>query len=112
MVTTPSKAPGAMTGQRYIESVRDGREVWIDGEKVDDITTHRAFKDMVHELARVYDLQNSDQYRDEMTYVDPENGVRTSLSWILAHSVEDSRRARRNSELWNELTWGPARPQP
>ena len=42
MVTTPQTPPGAMTGQRYIESMKDGREIWIEGEKVDDITTHSA----------------------------------------------------------------------
>ena len=35
-------ARGAMTGTRYIESLRDGREVWLDGAKVPDVTTHPA----------------------------------------------------------------------
>jgi 4-hydroxyphenylacetate 3-monooxygenase len=46
-------ALGAMTGARYVESLQDGREVWLDGEKVQDITTHPAFTGMVHELARI-----------------------------------------------------------
>lgn len=95
-----------MTGKRYIESLRDGREVWIDGKRVDDVTTHPAFRDMIQALARVYDLQNSDEYRDQMTYVEPETGVRTSLSWLLPTNHEDSARRRRNSQLWNLLTWG------
>lgn len=99
-------AQGAMTGKRYIESLKDGREVWIDGEKVDDVTTHPAFKDMINEAARVYDLQNSDEYRDEMTFLDTESGVRTSVSWLLPQSAEDLKRKRRNSELWNQFTWG------
>jgi aromatic ring hydroxylase len=97
---------GAMTGKRYIESLRDGREVWLDGQKVPDITVHPAFKDMIEALAAVYDLQNSDEYRDQMTYVDPESGIRTSLSWLRPNSLEDSARKRRNSELWNKFTWG------
>ena len=95
-----------MTGARYIESLKDGREVWIDGERVEDVTVHPAFKDMIDELARVYDLQNSPKYRDEMTFVEPETGVRTSVSWLLPRSAADLKRKRRNSELWNELTWG------
>ncbi|HLF78850.1 MAG TPA: 4-hydroxyphenylacetate 3-hydroxylase N-terminal domain-containing protein [Dehalococcoidia bacterium] len=106
VITASSQAQGAQTGRRYIESLRDDREVWIDGERVKDVTTHSAFRDMIHELARVYDLQNSDQYRDEMTFLDPESGVRSSLSWLLPRSAADLRRKRRNSELWNELTWG------
>ena len=99
-------AMGAMTGARYIESLKDGREVWIDGQRVKDVTTHSAFKGMIGELARIYDLQNSPKYRDEMTFVDPEAGVRTSVSWLLPRSAADLKRKRRNSELWNELTWG------
>ena len=100
------KAAGAMTGARYKASLRDGREVWIDGKRVADVTTHPAFKPMIDELARVYDLQNSPQYRDQMTFLDPESGVRSSISWLLPRSAEDLKRKRRNSELWNELTWG------
>jgi aromatic ring hydroxylase len=94
-----------MTGKRYIESLRDGREVWLDGKRIDDVTTHPAFRDMIKALADVYDLQN-DKYRDEMTYIEPESGVRTSLSWLLPESHEASARKRRNSQLWNMLTWG------
>src|SRR5271166_4666222 len=101
-----SEALGPMTGRRYIESLRDGREVWIDGERVADVTTHPAFKDMIAELARVYDLQNSERYRDEMTCIDPATGRHISVSWLLPRCAEDLKRKRRNSELWNELTWG------
>ena len=99
-------APGAMTGARYIESLRDHREVWLDGEKVADVTTHPALTGMVHELARIYDLQHSEPYRDQMTFVSPETGNRCSLSWLLPRSHEDLKRQRRNSEIWNAESWG------
>ena len=73
-------AVGAMTGARYLDSLKDGREVWLDGRKVDDVTTHPAFTGMVHELARIYDLQHTDDYRDQMTFVSPETGTRCSVS--------------------------------
>ena len=31
-----------MTGAEYLESLRDGREVWIYGERVKDVTLSRA----------------------------------------------------------------------
>jgi 4-hydroxyphenylacetate 3-monooxygenase len=102
---TPAKPLGAMTGQRYVESLRDGREVWLDGKRIDDVTTHPAFSEMVRALADVYDKQNG-EHSDEMTYVDAENGVRTSLSWLIPQTREDSTRKRRNSQLWSMLTWG------
>lgn len=97
---------GAMTGKRYIDSLQDGREVWLDGEKVADVTTHPAFTGMVHELARIYDLQHTEAYRDQMTFVSPETGKRCSLSWLLPRSPEDLKQKRRNSEIWNEQCWG------
>jgi 4-hydroxyphenylacetate 3-monooxygenase len=29
------------TGQQYRDSIRDGRQVWINGERVPDVTTHK-----------------------------------------------------------------------
>ena len=99
-------AHGAMTGARYIASLQDDREVWLDGARVGDVTTHPALTGMVHELARIYDLQHTDGFGDEMTFVSPETGNRCSLSWLLPRSHKDLRRQRRNSEIWNEESWG------
>ena len=62
------------TGDEYRESIRDGRQVWIDGEKVDDVTKHPAFKPIVDIRARIYDLGDEDATRQVMTYVDEETG--------------------------------------
>src|SRR5215813_7423761 len=92
-------ARGAMTGARYIESLKDGREVWLDGEKAQDVSTHPAFTGMVHELARIYDLQHTDAYQDQMTFISPATGHWCSLSWLLPRSLDDLKRKRRNSEI-------------
>ena len=106
MVRATTTALGAMTGARYLDSLKDGREVWIDGQKVHDVTTHPAFTGMAHELARIYDLQHTEGYRDQMTFISPETGNRCSLSWLLPRSRDDLQRKRRNSEIWNEQCWG------
>lgn len=62
------------TGNEYRESIRDGREVWIDGEKVEDVTTHPAFKPIVDVRARIYDLAHEEATREVMTYTDAETG--------------------------------------
>src|SRR6201986_3462888 len=81
---TPPKAEERTvlrTGQDYLESLRDGREVWIDGEQVADVTTHPAFAPMVNVRARIYDLAREDGTRDLLTYSDEqttEPGATTS----------------------------------
>ena len=77
------------TGDEYRESIRDGREVWIDGERVDDVTTHEAFKPIVDIRARIYDLAHEDATRDVMTYVDPETGERCPTGSRLPLTKED-----------------------
>ena len=106
MALNTSTGPGAMTGARYVESLKDGREVWLDGQRVADVTTHPAFSGMVHELARIYDLQHTPEYRDEMTFVSPATGGRCSVSWLAPRSMEDLKAKRRNSEIWTRQSWG------
>ena len=43
------------TGKEYLESLRDGREVYIYGERVKDVTTHPAFRNTPAWSARLYD---------------------------------------------------------
>ena len=62
------------TGDQYRESIRDGREVWIDGEKVFDVPSHPAFKPIVDIRARIYDMAHEAAHQDAMSYVDEKTG--------------------------------------
>ncbi len=62
-----------MTGDAYRDSIRDGREVWINGERVEDVPAHPLFKPIVDVRARVYDMAHEDRYRDVMSYRDDKN---------------------------------------
>lgn len=55
------------TGDEYRDSIRDGREVYIDGEKVKDVTTHPAFKPLVDIRARIYDMAHEPEHAPVMT---------------------------------------------
>ena len=43
------------TGAEYLASLRDGREVYVYGERVEDVTTHPAFRNAARSIARLYD---------------------------------------------------------
>ena len=77
------------TGDEYRESIRDGREVWMDGERVEDVTTHPAFRPVVDIRARIYDMAHEAQTRDVMSYVDPETGERNAIGPKLPSTRED-----------------------
>jgi 4-hydroxyphenylacetate 3-monooxygenase len=77
------------TGDEYRESIRDAREVWIDGERVDDVTAHPAFKPIVDVRARIYDMAHEDETRDVMSFVDPDTGERCAIGPKLPTAKED-----------------------
>ncbi|WP_410536350.1 4-hydroxyphenylacetate 3-hydroxylase N-terminal domain-containing protein [Streptomyces sp. KL2] len=62
------------TGQEYLESLRDGRAVWLDGELVKDITEHPAFRNTARSIARLYDLAHKPELRDTLTVPSGESG--------------------------------------
>jgi aromatic ring hydroxylase len=96
--------PGALTGARYLDSLDDGREVWVNGERIANVATHPTLAPCALELARIYDLQ-SGKHQDEMTYVN-ERGVRVSLSYLEPRSYDDLLKRRRNAELWAQNSFG------
>jgi len=55
------------TGSDYKESIRDGRDVYINGEKVPDVTVHPQFKPLVDIRARIFDMAHDPATRDLMT---------------------------------------------
>ena len=83
------------TAAEYRESIRDGREVWIDGERVEDVTTHPAFKPIVDVRARIYDMAHETETRDVMSYVDPGSGERCAVGPKLPTSKDDWTAKRR-----------------
>ena len=58
------------TGAEYLESLHDGREVYIYGERVEDVTTHPAFRNAARSIARLYDALHDPKTKDVLTCAD------------------------------------------
>jgi 4-hydroxyphenylacetate 3-monooxygenase len=103
--TPPATRP--MTGDEYIESLRDDREVWIYGERVQDVTTHPAFRNPVRMTARLYDSLHDPARRDVLTTsTDTGSGGYTHPFFRTAHSVEDMLADREAIATWARMTYG------
>lgn len=85
-------------GEEYLESLRDGRCVWLMGQRVGDVTTHAALAGCARSVAAVYDLQHDPAYRDLLTMPSPRTGERVSLAYLPPRSVSDLARQRRMYE--------------
>ena len=48
------------TGKAHLEQLRDGRTVYIGSERVDDVTTHPAFRNGAQSIAGIYEMKRGD----------------------------------------------------
>src|SRR2546422_3652068 len=85
-------------GEEYLESLRDGRRVWLMGQQVEDVTTHVALAGCARSVAAVYDLQHDPAHQDLLTMTSPSTGQRVSLSYLLPQSGDDLARHRQMYE--------------
>jgi 4-hydroxyphenylacetate 3-monooxygenase len=87
------------TGEQYLESIRDGRRVYCDGELIKDLTTNPKTSGYAHMIAQYYDLHHDPENQDLLTFVD-EDGERYAKHWMLPKSKEDLVERRKYHEFF------------
>jgi 4-hydroxyphenylacetate 3-monooxygenase len=75
------------TGQQYLDSIRDSREVYINGERVKDLAAHPMFKPLIDIRARIYDMQHEVATRPVLSF--EEQGEWHAVANKLPRSQED-----------------------
>jgi 4-hydroxyphenylacetate 3-monooxygenase len=93
------------TGETHIAGLRDGRTVFIDGKRVDDVTRHPAFVRSVESVGRLFDFASAAENRDLMTFGTP-SGERANRIWQLPETHDDLVERRRALEAWGGLHAG------
>jgi len=94
------------TSQEYIESLRDGREIWIYGERVKDVTTHPAFRNTLRMLARLYDALHDQRKTTLCTETDTGSGGYTHKFFKATRNAEELVGARDAIAEWARVTYG------
>ena len=97
---------GARTGTEFTAGLRDNREVWLGNERVEDVTTHPAFRAAVESIAHLYDMQHDPAYRDTLCYPSPTSGNPVGLSFLIPRTRDDLVRRRAMSKVWADATCG------
>jgi 4-hydroxyphenylacetate 3-monooxygenase len=90
---------GIRTGAEYLAGLRDGREVWLDGKRVPDVTADVQLAPYAQALAGIFDLQHEPDHRQLLTFESPSSGDLVSLAYQLPRSAEDLTRKRLMFEL-------------
>jgi 4-hydroxyphenylacetate 3-monooxygenase len=96
-----------LTGNEFLESIRDDREVWIYGERVKDVTTHPAFRNTARMLARMYDALHDSKRKEVLTTpTDTGNGGFTHKFYKVSESVDELVGARDAIAEWARVSYG------
>ena len=91
--------------EEYLDSVRDGRQVFYQGELVEDVTTHPATGRGVTTIADIFEDQVRPETRDLMTYV-RDDGARVTASYFLPKTKADLAWRREGIEHVARKTFG------
>src|ERR1051325_4449411 len=96
---------GARTGKEFLEGLRSTtRELWLEGERVDDVTTHPALAGAARTLAGIFDRPHA--FADECLIPAPETGEPIGSGHMLPRSVDDLKRRNRGLARIAEATVG------
>jgi 4-hydroxyphenylacetate 3-monooxygenase len=94
------------TGAEQIQSLRDGRTVYLDGQLVDDVTTHVAYRNAVASAALLYDYQARPENIERMTFM-PEGGTRrVNRCWQMPRNYNELVQRRKALQAWAQLSYG------
>jgi 4-hydroxyphenylacetate 3-monooxygenase oxygenase component len=101
----PQYPPVALrTAPAFLEALRDGREIWLDGERVRDVTAHPALRGAAATIAELYALQHRPELRDRLAF--ELDGERVGYSHIQPRTVDDLRRRRAMMTCWADVNGG------
>ena len=95
------------TAEQYKQSLRDGREVYFEGQRVEDVTTHPVIGVAVNHAAIDYQIADDPSYHDLAVYNDAQSGRQYSRYFKIPATAEDllkrSRLIESSTRLGNTL---------
>ena len=94
------------SGADFLAGLRNNRTVYVNGERVADVTTHPAFAEAARSVAALFDLAHDPANRDEMTFPSPRDGRPVNKSWLVPRTREDLAARRVAIKRTADLSYG------
>src|SRR5262249_42938690 len=74
-------APALRTGAEFLHSLGDGRQIFLDGERVESVVKHPALRGAARSIAKLFDIAAAPELRERMTYPSPTTGAPVWRAW-------------------------------
>lgn len=95
----------ARTGKQYIEGLKKANNnVYISGDRVEDVTEHPSYRNVIQSMAELFDLQY--EKPEKMLYKSPASGDQVGLSFLQPKSIDDLIARREMISEWARHTGG------
>jgi 4-hydroxyphenylacetate 3-monooxygenase len=94
------------SGSQFLQSLDDGRAVYLDGGRVSKVVGHPAFGGAARSIANLYDMQAAPENLEKMTFASPKTGDRVSRMWQLPTTYEELVTRREALTSWAETHFG------
>jgi 4-hydroxyphenylacetate 3-monooxygenase len=94
-----------LSGAQFKKSLQDGRAVWVDGRRIEDVTEDPTLGPGISLLAEMFDAQHDPAHQDATTYID-ESGDRVTRAWQVPRTLEELRDRRKLIEYTTRKTAG------
>jgi len=94
------------TPDEYLESIRDGRVVYLDGDVVEDVTTDPRTRDDAQSAADEFNRYHDPKVKDIFVMTDPETGEETDRFLMMPRSSEDLKARARAIDFAQETGMG------
>jgi 4-hydroxyphenylacetate 3-monooxygenase len=97
---------GARSGAEYLRALRDDREIWLDGQRVEDVTEDPRLGRAARSIAGLYDLQSRADLGERMTFASPATGDAVGMAFLQPKSAQDLVRRREAFKVWADYGCG------
>ncbi|GAA0437349.1 4-hydroxyphenylacetate 3-monooxygenase, oxygenase component [Virgibacillus salarius] len=95
----------AKSGKQYIDRLKQANNnVYIHGERVEDVTEHPVFKNAVQSMARLYDIQY--EKPKKMLYTSPTTGDQVGKTFMVPTTIDELIERREAIMEWQSFTKG------
>ncbi|NNE86047.1 MAG: 4-hydroxyphenylacetate 3-monooxygenase, oxygenase component [Alphaproteobacteria bacterium] len=94
------------TAQQYLDSLKDDRDVWIEGERVADVTSDPRFAGAAQTMADLLQMQHDPELSDLLTYPSPTTGERVGKTHLQPRSRDDLVARSEAIKAWMDATCG------
>lgn len=94
------------TAAGFLAALRDDREIWLEGERVADVTAHPRLRGAALTVAELYGMQHDPGLRERLSFVLDESGERIGYSHLQPKTIDDLRRRREMIKIWADWNGG------